>query len=87
MRISLIRSNGEQAVIYLDQGNLVNASSGQLQGSDAICRVITWEEDGEYTVQPAAEFPTANISLPLESILMEGCRVLDESRALPVRGN
>jgi hypothetical protein len=26
------------------------------------------------------EFPTANISLPLESILMEGCRILDESR-------
>lgn len=87
VRISLIRSNGEQAVIYLTQGNLVNASSGKLQGSDAICRVITWEEDGEYTVEPADDFPAANISLPLESILMEGCRILDESRALGVRGN
>ncbi len=78
--IKLLRSNGEQAVIHLDTGQLVHAICGDLKGSDAICRVITWEEDGEYRVEPVQEFPPANISMPLESVLMEGCRILDESR-------
>lgn len=78
--IRLTRSNGEQAVIYLDNGQMIHGVCGKLKGSDAICRVITWEEDGEYSVEPVEAFPEPNISLPLESILMEGCRILDESR-------
>lgn len=78
--IRLTRANGEQAIIHLEDGNLVHGISGKLKGSDAVYRVIAWEEDGEYSVEPAEEFPAPNISLPLESILMEGCRILDESR-------
>lgn len=78
--IRLTRSSGEQAVIHLQQGNLVHGVSGKLKGPDAVYRVIAWEEDGEYSVEPVEEFPEPNISLPLESILMEGCRILDESR-------
>ena len=57
--IRLTRSNGEQAVIHLQNGNLVHGISGKLKGSDAIYRVIAWEEDGEYSVEPAEEFPGA----------------------------
>lgn len=78
--IRLTRSNGEQAVIHLENGDLVHGICGKLKGSDAIYRVIIWEEDGEYSVEPAEEFPEPNIAMPLESILMEGCRILDESR-------
>jgi len=78
--IRLTRSNGEQAVIHLQNGDLIHGICGKLKGSDAIYRVIVWEEDGEYSVEPTDEFPEPNISLPLESILMEGCRILDESR-------
>ncbi len=78
--IRLTRSNGEQAVIHLQNGDLIHGICGKLKGSDAIYRVIVWEEDGEYSVEPADEFPAPNITMPLESILMEGCRILDESR-------
>jgi hypothetical protein len=64
----------------LENGQLINGICGKLKGSDAICRVITWEEDGEYSVEPVDAFPEPNIAQPLESILMEGCRILDESR-------
>lgn len=83
VRIDLQRPGGERAVVYLDRGQLVHAASGALRGADAVYRVIAWEDDGAFAVQPESEFPVPNIGLPLESILMEGCRLLDESRIRP----
>lgn len=83
VRIDLQRPGGERAVVYLDRGQLVHAACGTLRGADAVYRVIAWEDDGAFAVQPESEFPVPNIGLPLESILMEGCRLLDESRIRP----
>ena len=80
VRINLSRSGGEQAVVYLDRGQMTHAACGPLKGADAVYRVIAWEDDGHFAVEPAADFPEPNVGLPLESILMEGCRLLDESR-------
>jgi DNA-binding response OmpR family regulator len=77
--IRLARSNGETAVIHLDHGRLAHAKGDNLQGAEAIYRVIAWGDDGHYSVESATEFPTVNVSQPLESLLMEGCRLLDES--------
>lgn len=83
VRIDLERSGGERAVVYLDRGQLVHAACGALRGAEAVHRVIAWEDDGSFAVQPESRFPAPNIGLPLESILMEGCRLLDESRLRP----
>ncbi|MBK6735923.1 MAG: DUF4388 domain-containing protein [bacterium] len=80
VRIELAGPGGEQAVVYLDRGQLVHAACGSLRGGEAVYRVIAWEDNGRFAVEPAGEFPEPNIGLPLESILMEGCRLLDESR-------
>lgn len=80
VRIDLERPGGEQAVVHLDRGQLVHAACGSLRGAEAVYRVIAWEDDGAFAVEPTTEFPEPNIGLPLESILMEGCRLLDESR-------
>lgn len=80
VRIDLERATGERAVVYLDRGQLTHAASGDLRGGPAVYRVIAWEDDGRFAVEPVADFPEPNIGLPLESILMEGCRLLDESR-------
>jgi hypothetical protein len=61
----------------------VHAACGTLRGAEAVYRVIAWEDDGAFAVEPESEFPAPNIGLPLESILMEGCRLLDESRIRP----
>jgi len=71
-------STGEEAVLYMEQGRPVHAASGTLVGPEVIYRVIAWEEDGEFTVHAESDFPPATIREALESLLMEGCRRLDE---------
>ncbi len=53
---------------------------GGLTGEDAIYEVIRWGDDGSFSVEPTDEVPTPNIAYANEAILMEGCRLLDESR-------
>lgn len=81
VKVDLVRSNGKKATIYLNRGQLEHAACGELRGPEAIYEVITWLDDGEFIVEPAQDFPKQNIEMPLESVLMEGCRILDESRA------
>lgn len=80
VRIDLTSGGGETAVIHMNKGQLVHAAAGDVSGVDVVYRVIAWE-DGEFTVTPVSEFPPANISDSNESILMEGCRILDERKA------
>jgi DNA-binding response OmpR family regulator len=79
VRVDLLRGDGEGAVVYIDGGKLVNARAGTFAGNDAVYRVIAWGDDGSFTVEPISTFPVANISDPTEAVLMEGCRLLDES--------
>ena len=81
VRVDLLRGDGEGAVIYLDSGRLVHGRAGAHAGNDAIYRVVTWDDDGSFTVEPVSTFPVANISDPTEAVLMEGCRLFDESNA------
>jgi DNA-binding response OmpR family regulator len=81
VRVDLLRGDGEGAVIYLDAGRLVHARAGSNAGNEAIYRVVTWGDDGAFTVEPVSTFPVANISDPTEAVLMEGCRLFDESNA------
>ncbi len=72
-------SEGEKLVIYLDQGNIIFAQFEGKTGPEAVYEGITWT-DGTWTVEPvpAESLPESNNKLPNESILMEGCRLLDE---------
>ncbi|MBN1141716.1 MAG: DUF4388 domain-containing protein [Deltaproteobacteria bacterium] len=81
VRIVLNRSKGEKAEIFLENGRLHYAHCQESKGPEAIYQIIAWGDDGEFTVEPATEFPEPNIAMSLESVLMEGCRLLDESRA------
>ena len=65
--------------IYLDQGSVVFAELGRLIGAEAVYEGLTWTE-GAWTVASVspAEIPPPNNQLSNESILMEGCRLLDE---------
>ena len=79
--LDLTRGNGEKAVMHLESGQTIYAKSGEMIGVDAIYHVISWEEDGSFVVEPKEEFDERNVNAPIESILMEGCRMLDESKA------
>lgn len=81
VRVDLRRGDGLTAVLYLERGRLVHAECGEEAGAEAVYRVIAWEDDGEFTVHPETHFPAPTIQQPIDSVLMEGCRLLDESRA------
>ena len=81
VRVDIRRGNGEEATLFMERGRPVHAVCGSLVGAKAVYYVIAWEEDGEFTVHEVSDFPPANVAESVESLLMEGVRLLDESRA------
>ncbi len=82
VRVELTRtSSGERGLLFLERGRPVHAVAGDLVGPAAVYRIIGWEDDGEFSVHPESDFPEPTIGESIESLLMEGCRLLDESRA------
>lgn len=79
VRIHLIRGD-EEATVFMRAGQMVHATLGDLRGEEAVHRVIAWEDQGQFTVREESRFPAATIHVASESVLMEGCRLLDESR-------
>lgn len=74
------QAKGDTLQIYLKKGDLIHARLGALEGAEAMYEALTWTS-GEWKVVPIHEedLPEQNNHLPNESILMEGCRRLDES--------
>lgn len=82
VRIELSRGDGgEQARLFMERGRLIHATAGESTGAEAVYRIIEWEDEGEFTVHQESVFPTPAIVASTESLLMEGCRRLDEMRA------
>jgi hypothetical protein len=78
-----IKSNhqpGTPLAIFLDRGRIVNARLGELGGAEAVYRALSWT-DGTWIIEPLPpeKLPEPNNDLSNESILMEGCRLMDES--------
>jgi len=63
-----VKSGGETGLLYVRLGNLISASSGDLEGLDAAYRILSW-------LKPEVEFVDAcrvepSILLPLQEILL-----------------
>ena len=43
-------------------------------------RCIGWGEKGSFQLEPVSCYPPDNIASPNDYILMEGCRLVDESK-------
>jgi CheY-like chemotaxis protein len=80
LHITLQRGNGEKANIYLRHGQMVHATCGTLAGAEAIFRIIGWREDGTFGTEPVTTWPPDNVTMSNETLLFEGCRLLDEAR-------
>jgi DNA-binding response OmpR family regulator len=95
-RLALERE-GEQAEIFLDQGRVVDARAGAVQGEKAIFRLLTLRE-GQFAFVPAATSPDfhgpaergrgggfageARIDRRVEELVLEGLRQGDELAAI-----
>lgn len=80
-RITVVPSDRSNGVLdmYLQQGIITFASLLDLDGPEAIYEAIGWSE-GNWIVQPVeeADLPESENKWPIEAILMEACRLLDE---------
>jgi len=79
VRIHLARAE-EEAVIFMEKGQMVHATFDDVEGEEAVYRVIAWEDEGQFTVREESRFPEPTIEVSSQSVLLEGCRLLDESK-------
>lgn len=80
VRIELTRDESQGAVLFMKSGRIIHATAGRTTGAEAVYEVIRWEDEGEFTVREESELPEPTISVPTDSVLMEGVRLLDESK-------
>ncbi len=68
-----------ELIVYLIKGAITHAKLRNLEGPDAVYEGLTWVE-GTWIVEPVTpqQIPDRNNSLSNETILMEGCRLMDE---------
>lgn len=80
VRIELRRDDSRKALLYMQKGRIIHATSGEISGPEAVYDVIRWEDEGEFTVREESELPEATIQTSTDSLLMEGVRLLDEAK-------
>ncbi len=76
-----VSSNANELIMYLDRGDIVYAKLNEQQGAEAVYEGLNWKS-GFWTVQPVTreQLPQPNNEFSNESILMEGCRLIDEKQ-------
>ncbi len=70
----------ERASVYLVEGCVVNARVGRVSGEKAFFRLLSWE-NGKFWFAPGVPEIETQIASPLDHLLMEGLRQLDELAA------
>ena len=81
VRMRIEHGSGMQADICFRQGRIVFAECGEEKGVDVVYRVICWQDEGTFRIEPIRSFPPENVSVPTDYILLEGSRRLDEHQA------
>lgn len=66
----------QHASIYFVQGEPVFAESNQLAGDECIVETVNWR-DGRYNFEPRARTDKANVSTPLETLVVKGVQLGD----------
>ncbi|MEW5867699.1 MAG: DUF4388 domain-containing protein [Chloroflexota bacterium] len=74
-----IDHNGEQAVLYFKNGQVLHAALGNLSGEEVIYRILAWEE-GLFTLKNEVEAPRTSIKRTWSGLLLEGARRIDEAQ-------
>jgi len=75
----LSKEQREDGVIYFNQGEIIEAKAGPLNGEDAVYEILTWAE-GKFRLSSDVLLPRRTIMTPWDQILAEGRRRIDELR-------
>lgn len=79
IKVDSAQSHEQELVIYLHYGKISYAELNDIKGADAVYQALGWS-NGTWSVEQVKveNLPEPNNELPNESILMEGCRLIDE---------
>jgi hypothetical protein len=84
--VEIVLENGEnRGRIYMREGSIVHAELSGLHGEEAFYALVPWDE-GDFQILPCSSFPPQTIQIPLESLLIEGFRRVDEQQDLGPEG-
>lgn len=75
----VLRRRGEEGVIFFDNGEIVHAILGPLEGEEAVYQLLAWR-DGTFRMTDKVRTPSKTIRVGWNHLLMEGMRKLDEAR-------
>jgi hypothetical protein len=69
-------AGGQQTLIRLQQGTVVHATAGRLQGDDAVLDLFGWK-DGQLAFVPEEKAIEPNVTLGVDVLILEGMRTGD----------
>ena len=75
----LLTDNGEKCEIFFSEGQVVHAVYGALTGDPAVFKVLLWT-GGNFQIDFEAKTTQQTTTLNTQGLLMEGLRLLDESK-------
>ena len=81
VRVEVKNASGEEGVLFFEQGRPFHAACGALSGEQAVYYMVSWEDEGDFSVHDNSELPEPNVAEPIEALLMEGTRLLDGRQA------
>jgi len=76
MKVELT-SSGEKGAIYIQNGDIIEAETGDLRSEMAFYKVMGWK-DGTFATRTPEQFPARIIQAPAMALLMEAARRNDE---------
>lgn len=78
--LHLRRGTADRGAVYLDNGRIVNARCGRVEGEKAFNRLLAWT-NGNFRFSPGQPQVEVRLNGPVDHLLMEGLRVADEMAA------
>jgi hypothetical protein len=75
----VVRRRGEEGAIFFDDGEIVHAILGPLEGEEAVYQLLCWK-DGSFRMTDRVLSPARTVRRGWNHLLLEGARKLDEER-------
>ena len=75
----VLTNSGERCEVYFSEGQVVHAVYGSLTGDKAVFKVLLWT-GGNFQIDFEATTKKQTTTLNTQGLLMEGLRLLDESK-------
>lgn len=73
----ILKSNGQGAEIFMEDGRIVNAIINDLKGEEAFYKILYWNE-GSFSIDPSVQITERLINMNNDSLMLEGYRRMDE---------